>query len=52
MSETATGLQLIMEFAPGGELFARLTEEGYYDEDKAKVIFAQVASAISYMVRC
>ena len=45
-----TGLQLIMEYAPGGELFARLTEEGYYDEPKAKFIFAQVTSAVEYMV--
>lgn len=50
VSETVTGLQLIMEYAPGGELFARLTEEGYYDEEKAKFIFAQIASAVEYMV--
>ena len=49
VSETATGLQLIMEYAPGGELFARLTEEGPYEEARAKFIFAQVASGVDYM---
>ena len=39
-----------MEFAPGGELFARLTEEGPYGEQEAKGIFAQIASAVEYMV--
>ena len=49
VSETVTGLQLIMEYAPGGELFARLTEDGPYEEDRAKSIFAQVASGVDYM---
>lgn len=39
-----------MEFAPGGELFARLTEEGPYAEQEARGIFAQIASAVEYMV--
>ena len=38
-----------MEYAPGGELFARLTEEGPYEEARAKFIFAQVASGVDYM---
>ena len=45
-----TAIHLIMEVAPGGELFAKLTEDGCYDEDHAKVIFAQIASAVYYMV--
>ena len=49
VSETVTGLQLIMEYAPGGELFARLTEEGPYEEARARFIFAQVASGVDYM---
>lgn len=50
VSETVTAIHLIMEVAPGGELFAKLTEDGCYDEDHAKVIFAQIASAVYYMV--
>ena len=46
-----TGIQLIMEYANGGELFNHLTEEGYYTEEKTKGLFAQVASAVQYMVR-
>ncbi len=36
--------------APKGELFARLSEEGPYKECQAKGIFAQIASAVEYMV--
>lgn len=39
-----------MEYAPGGELFVRLAEIGSYTESEAKPIFAQIASAIHYMV--
>ena len=51
--ETISGIHLILEYAPGGELFARLTsEKGPYKEFEAKIVFAQIASAIQYMVRC
>ena len=50
--ETLSGIHLILEYAHGGELFARLTsEKGPYKESEAKIIFAQIASAIQYMVR-
>ena len=49
--ETVTGIHLVMEMAPNGELFARLSEEGPYKECQAKGIFAQIASAVEYMVR-
>ena len=49
--ETISGIHLILEYAPGGELFARLTsEKGPYKEFEAKIVFAQIASAIQYMV--
>ena len=41
----------MMEYAPGGELFVRLAECGSYTEYEAKPIFAQIASAVQYMVR-
>ena len=49
--DNLTGIYLFMEYAPGGELFAKLTEDGAYPEDKARPIFAQIASAVEYMVR-
>ena len=51
MIETISGIHLILEYAHGGELFARLTsEKGPYKESEAKIVFAQIASAIQYMV--
>ena len=49
--ESIGSLHLVMEYAHGGELFARLTgEKGPYRESpEAKVIFAQIASAVDYM---
>ena len=40
----------MMEYAPGGELFVRIAECGSYTEMEAKPIFAQIASAVQYMV--
>ena len=51
MIETISGIHLILEYAHGGELFARLTsEKGPYKESEAKIVFAQISSAIQYMV--
>ena len=50
MCETVTGIHLVMEMAPNGELFVKLSEEGPYREAQAKGIFAQIASAVEYMV--
>jgi len=49
--ETINCLHLVMEYAHGGELFARLTgEKGAYRENPdAKVIFTQISSALDYM---
>ena len=41
----------MMEYAPGGELFVRIAECGSYTEMEAKPIFAQIASAVQYMVK-
>mmetsp|Transcript_80919 Transcript_80919/g.148417 ORF Transcript_80919/g.148417 Transcript_80919/m.148417 type:complete len:329 (-) Transcript_80919:47-1033(-) len=38
----------IMEYLEGGELFDHLLEAGKLDEDTAKEIFRQVASAVNY----
>ena len=50
VTETVSGIYLMMEYAPGGELFVRLAECGSYTEHEAKPIFAQIASAVQYMV--
>ena len=49
--ETFTRIHLVMEYAPGGELFNRVTSDGRLNEPLAACIFAQVLSAVSYMVR-
>lgn len=43
-------LHIIMEYAPGGELFERISKDGPYFEDDARQIFAQVISAVQHMV--
>lgn len=43
-------MHVVMEYAPGGELFDYITKNGYYTEDDAKPIYAQVVSAIQHMV--
>jgi len=49
VTETISGIYLMMEYAPGGELFVRIAECGSYTEMEAKPIFAQIASAVQYM---
>lgn len=43
-------MHVVMEYAPGGELFERIMKKGYYAEEDARPIFAQVVSAIKHMV--
>lgn len=43
-------MHVVMEYAPGGELFERIMKNGYYAEEDARPIFAQVVSAIKHMV--
>ena len=43
-------MHVVMEYAPGGELFDYITKNGHYMEEDAKPIFAQVVSAIQHMV--
>jgi serine/threonine protein kinase len=39
-----------MEYASGGELFNKITAVGKIAEDEAKNLFAQVISAVEFMV--
>ncbi|XP_065306036.1 serine/threonine-protein kinase NIM1-like [Dermacentor albipictus] len=47
--ETLSRVHLALEFAPGGELFQKITSDGRYPEDEARIVFAQVASAVNHM---
>ena len=49
--ETLTKLHLVIEYASGGELFAKISNEGKISEKTAKRLYAQVVSAVEHMVR-
>ncbi|ETE73538.1 Serine/threonine-protein kinase NIM1, partial [Ophiophagus hannah] len=47
--ETFSKLYLVMEYANGGELFAKIVIDGKLSEEKSKHVFAQIVSAIKHM---
>lgn len=47
--ETLSKLHLVMEYAAGGELFAKINTEGKLSESESKVIFSQIVSAVKHM---
>lgn len=47
--DTLSKLHIVMEYAPGGELFARISNEGKLHERTARRIFTQVTSAVEHM---
>lgn len=47
--ETLSKLHIVMEYAAGGELFARISNEGKLNERTARRIYAQVISAVEHM---
>ena len=51
MVETLSRIHLVVEFAGGGELFNTITTDGRMTEMQGAVVFTQVLSAISYLVR-
>ncbi|XP_075445101.1 serine/threonine-protein kinase NIM1 [Ascaphus truei] len=47
--ETLSKLHLVMEYAGGGELFAKISTEGKLSESESKIIFSQILSAVKHM---
>jgi 5'-AMP-activated protein kinase catalytic alpha subunit len=47
--ETATELFLIMEFAPGGELFDHIVKSTRIDEREAARLFQQILAGVEYI---
>lgn len=47
--ETLAKLHIVMEYAGGGELFTRISNEGKFPEPEARNIFAQVVAAVDHM---
>ncbi|XP_046372336.1 serine/threonine-protein kinase NIM1-like [Haliotis rufescens] len=47
--ETLAKLHIVMEYACGGELFTKLSNEGKLPEAEAKLLFAQVVAAVEHM---
>ncbi|XP_051009634.1 putative sperm motility kinase W [Acomys russatus] len=46
--ETPKCYHLVMEYAPGGNLFQLVREEGRLEEEKARKIFGQIVAAIKH----
>ncbi|XP_078533417.1 serine/threonine-protein kinase NIM1 [Lissotriton helveticus] len=47
--ETLSKLHLVMEYAAGGELFAKISTDGKLSEAESKLIFSQIMSAVKHM---
>ena len=48
--ETISKFYLVMEVAPFGEMYTRISNEGRYEETAAQNLFSQLLSAVEYMV--
>lgn len=48
--ETPSRLHLVLEYAGGGDLHNKICNEGKLSDNACKVTFAQILSAIKYMV--
>ena len=46
---TPSRLYICMEYAPDGELYARIHDVGRLSEHESKTLFSQIASAVHYM---
>ncbi len=49
--ETPKQIYIVTEYASGGDLYTRITDNGKLVEDVAKLIFAQIVSAVDHIVK-
>lgn len=49
--ETQSRLYLVLEFAGNGDLHTRISTAGKISDQESKIVFAQILSAVKYMVR-
>jgi serine/threonine-protein kinase NIM1 len=48
--EITKEIYIVTEYASGGDLYTRITDDGKLTENDAKHIFAQIVSAVDHMV--
>ena len=48
--ETLAKLYMVMEYAGGGELFTKISNDGKLQEMECQILFSQIVSAIDHMV--
>lgn len=51
MIESITRLNIVTEYAAGGDMETRIQKKGPFTDPEGKIIFAQLVSAIKHMVR-
>ncbi len=48
--ESLTRLNIVMEYAAGGDMESRLQKKGVFNDTEGKLIFAQLLSAMRHLV--
>ncbi len=48
--ETPKQIYIVTEYASGGDLYSRITDNGKMSENEAQLIFVQIAAAVEHMV--
>jgi serine/threonine-protein kinase NIM1 len=48
--ETPKEIYIVTEYASGGDLYSRITDNGKMSENEAQLIFVQIAAAVEHMV--